>query len=73
MVLVTRNATAADVPVVYDLRAFAAVEGPVVCERTSATERNAALPAPKVKDRVFAATAVAQSITTYTVSGVRAR
>jgi O-glycosyl hydrolase len=70
LILVTRNATAADVSVTYDLSAFTAMAGSAVPHRTSATENLAQLPPVEISAKGFTAPAKAQSLTTYELKGV---
>ena len=70
LVLVTRNATASDVRVTYDLSAFTAMAGSAVPHRTSATENLVQLPPVEISAKGFTAPAKAQSLTTYELKGV---
>jgi O-glycosyl hydrolase len=70
LVIVTYNDATADVSLTYDLTKFGTVTGPATPHRTSASENLVQLANLSVTNRQFTATAMANSITTYVISGV---
>ena len=70
LVVVTVNDSTNSLAINYDLRAFATTANQVTRWRTSASERGVTLPALGVINKQFAASALAQSVTTHVISGV---
>ncbi|REE87390.1 O-glycosyl hydrolase [Paenibacillus taihuensis] len=70
LVVVTLNNSSTSNSVTYDLSGFTTVGTPASAYRTSNTESLASVTAPTMSGKQFTATANANSITTYVISGV---
>ncbi len=70
LVIVVRNATSGNVAYDYNLSGFSAVGATAAAYRTSASENFATLSNINISNKVLSATANANSITTYVISGI---